>query len=401
MNAVNVSFDADRVVRRLLLLAQRAHPPEVHFVDRIHVRRRARAEHHVLGDLLAHHAHRDDRHLLARLERGAGDRGGGGGTRASARGAAGAAARAGLDVAEDVLLGHPPAEAGAVDLRDVDVVVARDAADERRRLLPPRDRPCPSRCRLLSTSSSSGRVVASASTSFRPASKLAFRSVSSPASAGAAATASPAGSGCPDRRFRQRVRRRRGRGHGRLARVADGRDDAVDGDGFPFLDLDLRQDAGRRRRDLGIDLVGRDLEQRLVTVDRITDFLDPSNDGAFGDRLPHLGHYYVSHVSIPNHLSRITNHESPESLNPGARIRRIERFEDSVIRALVTSRVPVVPTSRSPERISNPPASSPRPRPSPRSAETRLRAGARTEPARPPTRRASPARRGIRTRPAR
>ena len=47
-----------------------------------------------------------------------------------------------------------------------------------------------------STSSSSG-VVASASTSFKPASKLAFRSASSPASAAPGGAVSPAGSGCP------------------------------------------------------------------------------------------------------------------------------------------------------------------------------------------------------------
>ena len=44
---------------------------------------------------------------------------------------------------------------------------------------------------------------------------------------------------------------------------------------------------------LGIDLVGRDLEQRLVAVDRVADLLDPADDRAFGDRLAHLGHHDV------------------------------------------------------------------------------------------------------------
>ena len=52
-----------------------------------------------------------------------------------------------------------------------------------------------------------------------------------------------------------------------LARGADGRDDAVHGNGLAFLHRDLEQRAGGRRRNLGVDLVGRDLEERLVAID--------------------------------------------------------------------------------------------------------------------------------------
>ena len=53
-----------------------------------------------------------------------------------------------------------------------------------------------------------------------------------------------------------------------FARRADDRHDGVDRDGLPFLDPDFGQDAGAGRRDFRVDLVGRDLEQRLVAVDR-------------------------------------------------------------------------------------------------------------------------------------
>ena len=50
------------------------------------------------------------------------------------------------------------------------------------------------------------------------------------------------------------------------------------------------QHAGRRRRNLRVHLVGGNLEQRLVAIDRVADLLDPSDDRAFRDRLAHLGH---------------------------------------------------------------------------------------------------------------
>jgi hypothetical protein len=42
------------------------------------------------------------------------------------------------------------------------------------------------------------------------------------------------------------------------------------------------------RRDLGVDLVGGDLEQRLVDLDGVADLLQPAGDGAFGDALAQL-----------------------------------------------------------------------------------------------------------------
>ena len=41
---------------------------------------------------------------------------------------------------------------------------------------------------------------------------------------------------------------------------------------------------------LGVDLVGRDLDERLVDLDRVADLLEPLEDRAFGHRFAHLGH---------------------------------------------------------------------------------------------------------------
>ena len=80
---------------------------------------------------------------------------------------------------------------------------------------------------------------------------------------------------------------------GARAAGADHRDDAVDRNRLAFLDADLGDDAGGGRRNFGIHLVGRDLEQRLVAIDRVADLLDPADDRAFGDRLAHLRHHDV------------------------------------------------------------------------------------------------------------
>ena len=92
-------------------------------------------------------------------------------------------------------------------------------------------------------------------------------------------------------------RRRRGRLRlwrlGRGAGLADDRDDAVDRNGFALFGPDFGDDAGHGRRNLRIDLVGRNLEQRLITFDRVADLLDPAHDRAFRDRLAHLRHHDI------------------------------------------------------------------------------------------------------------
>ena len=53
---------------------------------------------------------------------------------------------------------------------------------------------------------------------------------------------------------------------------------------------DVYKRSGHRRRNLGIDLVGGDLDERLVGLHPVTNLLQPTQDRAFGNRLPHLGH---------------------------------------------------------------------------------------------------------------
>jgi hypothetical protein len=52
----------------------------------------------------------------------------------------------------------------------------------------------------------------------------------------------------------------------------------------------LDQDARSRRRYVGIDLIGGDLEDRLVALDFVAHVLEPFRNGPLGDRLAHLGH---------------------------------------------------------------------------------------------------------------
>src|SRR6267154_1218927 len=55
---------------------------------------------------------------------------------------------------------------------------------------------------------------------------------------------------------------------------------------------DADQRARDRRRDLGVDLVGGNLDEGLVHVDRVADLLEPASDGAFGDGLAEFGHQH-------------------------------------------------------------------------------------------------------------
>ena len=57
-----------------------------------------------------------------------------------------------------------------------------------------------------------------------------------------------------------------------------------------LADEDLADGAGDRGGDLGVDLVGGDLEQRLVDLDLVALGLQPAGDGALGDRLAERGH---------------------------------------------------------------------------------------------------------------
>ena len=82
--------------------------------------------------------------------------------------------------------------------------------------------------------------------------------------------------------------------------LTDDRNDAVDRHRLAFLGSDLCNHSGYGRGDLRVHFVGGNLKERLVTLDRLANLLDPSDDGSLGDRFPHLGHENVGrHVSLP------------------------------------------------------------------------------------------------------
>ena len=89
-----------------------------------------------------------------------------------------------------------------------------------------------------------------------------------------------------------------GAGGGRLA-VADDRQAGADLDGLALGHDDLGQHAAGRRRDLGVDLVGRHLEERLVPLDLVADRLHPSGDRPLGDGLAELRHRHVRQGGAP------------------------------------------------------------------------------------------------------
>ncbi len=75
--------------------------------------------------------------------------------------------------------------------------------------------------------------------------------------------------------------------------VTDDREVGADRHRVVLLDEDLLQRAGHRRGDLGVDLVGRDLEQRLVDLDGVADPLEPARHGPFGDGLAERRHLHA------------------------------------------------------------------------------------------------------------
>ncbi len=105
---------------------------------------------------------------------------------------------------------------------------------------------------------------------------------------------------CGSRRSRRCFGRCRGgcrcrslRGGRRGTALADAGERRADGDGLVLRDQDLLQHAGERRRDLGVDLVGRDLEQRLVDGDVVAHLLEPAGDGSLGHALAEFGKDHV------------------------------------------------------------------------------------------------------------
>jgi hypothetical protein len=64
--------------------------------------------------------------------------------------------------------------------------------------------------------------------------------------------------------------------------IADYSKNRANRNGFVFLDQNLLDHAGNWRRNLGVYLVGGDLNQWLVNGNGVADLLEPSGDGSFG-----------------------------------------------------------------------------------------------------------------------
>ncbi len=111
---------------------------------------------------------------------------------------------------------------------------------------------------------------------------------------------------------RARLRPCRGRRLGSLGRRCAGAvggrqpgDHLSDGHGVAGVGEDLGDLAGGGRGDLGVDLVGRDLDDRLVLLDRVAGLLGPLEDRALAHRLAHRRHLHIDGLAAAVGLGRL------------------------------------------------------------------------------------------------
>ena len=83
-------------------------------------------------------------------------------------------------------------------------------------------------------------------------------------------------------------------GRAGLGRLANAGEDGTNFYVGVFFDENLEQGASDGGGDLGVDLVGRDLQQRLVGGNGVADRFQPAGDGALSDRLAQRGKSDVS-----------------------------------------------------------------------------------------------------------
>ena len=177
---------------------------------------------------------------------------------------------------------RPPVPVPAI-ADEVEVVLGRELPHQRRQDLRPRPRSGIAGAVVAAAAAGAGPVPSGLGRGDRLARRRPLAGIlgagSSAESASAAAAAAAAGGRVrrPSRSPRARCRPARSR----------------------LRHEDLRHGAGDRRGDLGVDLVGGDLEQRLVALDRVALVLEPFQDRAFDDRLAELGHLDRGHGSSP------------------------------------------------------------------------------------------------------
>ena len=109
-----------------------------------------------------------------------------------------------------------------------------------------------------------------------------------------------------------------GTGLGSRLAPADGADQRPHRNRLAFLDIDLRQHAVHRRGDFGVDLVGDDLEQRLVLLHPVTRLLQPPAHLPFGHALSELRHGDARQRSLFRHLSRLASSSPGRAWLPGS-----------------------------------------------------------------------------------
>src|SRR6185437_934486 len=125
-------------------------------------------------------------------------------------------------------------------------------------------------------------------------------------------------------------RRRRSRGSLRLRRggsagaVGDLAEQRADRDRVAVFRRDVGEDAGGRRRHLDRDLVGLELDQRLVDRDRVAGLLEPFADGGLGDgfaerRDANIGHDLCPYPSWPGWSRPSTSVYVAKTGMPGTR----------------------------------------------------------------------------------
>jgi hypothetical protein len=81
--------------------------------------------------------------------------------------------------------------------------------------------------------------------------------------------------------------------------LVDDRELSANRHSFVFGYRDAAQDPGDGRGNLGVNLVGRHLEQRLVGLNVLAFSLQPASDSALGDALAELWHRYGDRHGFP------------------------------------------------------------------------------------------------------
>ncbi len=100
---------------------------------------------------------------------------------------------------------------------------------------------------------------------------------------------------------------------GAVARL-DTADHGAHGDGLIRLDQQLGDRAGHGRRQLRVDLVGGDLDQRVVLGDLVARLHEPLENGALGHRIAHLRDRHVDDLA-----ARAKARRSPAARRQAAR----------------------------------------------------------------------------------